>query len=352
MYKILNVGLIGYGVAGDVFHAPMVYSVDGLKLYKIYDSSAEKENRINSKYVGVRFTTNIDDIFNDQNIDLVIIATPNIAHYELAVRSLESGKHVIVEKPFTVTSQEADELVQIAKSANKVLTVHHNRRWDSDFKTIKKVIEGNLLGNLVEYEAHYDRFRNFFREGAWREKDIPGGGILFDLGSHLIDQAQVLFGMPKEVFGNLNIQRQGGEITDSFEVILKYENLKVTLKAGMLVRELGPHFTLYGNNGTFMKFGLDIQEENLRKNLIPRNIADWGTEPQEMWGMLNTDIAGVHVRGKVESEVGDYREFYKNVYKTILGEEELIVKPEEARNTIKIIELAKQSHEEGRWIKF
>lgn len=352
MKKVLNVGLIGYGVAGAVFHAPMVYSVEGLKLYKIYDSRVENQAKINSKYDGVIFTTNIDEIYNDEEIDIIIVATPNIAHYELAARALESGKNVIVEKPFTVTSEEADKLIRIAKRTNKILTVHHNRRWDSDFKTIQKVINGGLLGNLVEYEAHYDRFRNFFREGAWREKRVPGSGILFDLGAHLIDQAQFLFGVPEEVFGNLNVQREGGEVTDSFEVLLKYDRLKVVLKAGMLVRELGPHFMLYGDEGSFVKYGMDIQEDNLRKDLIPKDIIDWGKEPEEIWGTINTDIEGVHIKGKVESDLGDYRDFYDNVRKAVLGEEELIVKAEEARNTIKIIELAEQSNEEGRWIKF
>ncbi|MDD7795712.1 Gfo/Idh/MocA family oxidoreductase [Clostridium sp. 'White wine YQ'] len=352
MNKTVNVGLIGYGVAGQVFHAPMVYSVSGLKLYKIYDSREESKGKINSKFEDVLFTTNIDEIYNDKNIDLVIVATPNIAHYELAKRALVAGKNVLVEKPFTVTSEEADKLIQLAKEKNKLLTVHHNRRWDSDFKTIKRVINGGLLGELAEYEAHYDRFRNFFKENAWREQNAPGSGILYDLGSHLIDQAQDLFGIPDEIFGDLNIQRKGGETIDNFEVILKYPNLKVTLKAGMLVKEDSPHFVLYGNKGSFVKYGMDVQEGNLRKDLIPKYTEEWGKESQELWGTLNTELNGLNFRGKVESENGDYRALYENVYKAIIGEEELIVKPQEARNTIRIIELAEESNNKKAWVKF
>ncbi|MBL4931472.1 Gfo/Idh/MocA family oxidoreductase [Clostridium paridis] len=352
MSKTVNVGLIGYGVAGQVFHAPMVYSVDGLRLYKIYDGRVENEEKINSKYKDVLFTTNIDEIYNDENIDLVIVATPNTAHYELAKRALEAGKNVLVEKPFTVTSEEADKLIQLAKEKNKLLTVHHNRRWDSDFKTIKRVINGGLLGELAEYEAHYDRFRNFFKENAWREQNTPGAGILYDLGSHLIDQAQDLFGLPEEVFGDLNIQRKGGETIDNFEVILKYPSLKVTLKAGMLVKEDSPHFVLYGNKGSFVKYGMDVQEGNLRKDLIPKYTQEWGKESQELWGTLNTELNGLNFRGKVESENGDYRALYENVYKAIIGEEDIIVKPQEARNTIRIIELAEESNKKKAWVKF
>lgn len=352
MSEIINVGLIGYGVAGRVFHEPVLTSVPGLNLYKVYETKSENINILKKRHPSVKVTSNKEEIFEDENIQLIILAVPNIAHYDLAKKALENGKHVVVEKPFTVTSEDADKLIKLAKEKNRLLTVHHNRRWDSDFRTVQKIVQGNLLGDVVEYEVHYDRFRNFFKENAWRESNLPGSGILYDLGSHLIDQAQCLFGLPEEIFADLLIQRQGGKTVDNFEVILRYPTVKVTLKAGMLVREPGPHFTVLGTQGSFIKYGMDVQEEGLKAGVKPNEVEAWGKEPENLWGTINTDINGLHVIGKIESEAGDYREFYKNVYEAILGEEELKVTPEQSRDTIKIIELAEKSSKEKRWIRF
>ncbi|KEI98110.1 oxidoreductase [Clostridium botulinum A2B3 87] len=352
MRKVINIGLIGYGSAGRIFHAPMIASLEGLNLYKVYETREENINALRKLFENALVTNNVDEILEDENIELVIIATPNSIHYTLAKKALEKGKNVVLEKPFTVNTKEADELIKLAKNKNKLLTVHHNRRWDSDFRTVKKVIENNLLGEIVEYEAHFDRFRNYLKENSWKEKNHAGSGILYDLGSHLIDQAQCLFGLPKEIFADLRIQRENSNIIDNFEVILNYDKLKVTLKAGMLVRKKGPHFIVLGTKGSFIKYGMDIQEENLKNGLIPKDFNDWGKEPETLWGKINTEVNELHMDGKIESELGDYRSFYKNVYLSILGEEELEVKPIQARNTIRIIELAQKSSEEKRWIKF
>ncbi len=350
--KIVNVGLIGFGAAGKTFHEPIITSVPGLNLSKIYETNDSNIQILKTKYTDDMITNNIKDIFSDENIDLVVLSVPNIAHYDLAKQALESGKNVVVEKPFTVTSEEADKLINLAGHKNKILTVHQNRRWDSDFRTIEKIVKENLLGDLVEYEAHYDRFRSYIKENSWRENDIPGSGILYDLGAHLIDQAQCLFGVPEEIFADLQIQRSEGKTIDNFEIILHYPKVKVTLKAGMLVREVGPHFSLYGKNGSFLKFGMDVQEAALKKGLTPKNTENWGVEPESLWGKLDTEVNGSHFVGKIESETGDYRKFYKNVYKAILGEEEIAVKAYQARNTIKIIELAQKSSSEKQWVKF
>lgn len=350
MDRIINVGLIGYGMAGRVFHAPILTCVPGLALTKIRETRKENIAIANQRYPNAEIVSDSKHIFADPTIDLVVIGTPNTSHHPLAKEALLAGKHVVVDKPFTVTSAEADELIEVAKKAGKILTVHQNRRWDSNAKTVKKVIASGMLGNIVEFEAHYDRFRNFFRKDAWREEDIPGAGILYDLGAHLIDEAQILFGMPKEVFADIRIQRAGGKTTDNFELIFYYPNLKVTLKGGMLVREPGPTFLVLGDQGTFVKYGMDVQEEALKAGLTPLDTPDWGKEPENIWGKINTEYKGMHLVGKIESEVGDYRGFYENVYKAIIGEEELIVKPEHGRNTIKLIELATQSSKEKRTI--
>jgi scyllo-inositol 2-dehydrogenase (NADP+) len=352
MSKSLKVGLIGFGVAGRVFHAPILTQIKGLELAKIRETKAENIAIANQKYPGAQIVNDSQAIFDDPAIDLVVIATPNTSHQPLAKAALLAGKHVVVDKPFTITSNDADELIQLAEKQGKLLTVYQNRRWDSNSRTVRKVIESGLLGNLVEYESHYDRFRNFFRQGAWREEDLPGSGILYDLGAHMIDEVQYLFGLPQEVTADIRIQRQGGKTIDHFEVVLNYQQLKVTLKAGMLVREPGPTFTLLGDQGSFVKYGMDVQEEALKAGIAPSDLPNWGEEPESIWGKINTEHKGLHLVGKVKSEIGDYRGFYANVYRALLGEEELNVKPQQARNTIRIIELAMQSSAEKRTLRY
>lgn len=347
---IINVGLIGYGLGGRVFHAPIIASVQGLKLYKVYETKPHNIADLKRRYPDAQVTADVNEILGDKDIQLVVVAAPNALHYEFARKAMENGKNVVVEKPFTVTSKEADELIEIAARTGKLLTVHHNRRWDSDFRTIEKLVKSKLLGEIVDFEAHYDRYRPGLNN-SWKEKKAPGTGIHFDLGSHLLDQVQYLFGMPQELFCTMDVNRQGAETVDSFEILMKYDGLRVTLKSSMLVRELGPRYMIHGRKGSFVKFGLDVQEEELMKGKLPNEYPDWGKEPEEIWGKINTETEGMHITGKVESEAGDYREFYKNVYGALLDREELAVTARQARNTIRLLELAEQSNEEKRWIK-
>jgi predicted dehydrogenase len=350
--KQINVGLIGFGMAGRLFHGPTITSAKGLKLYKVRETKSPNIAIIRERYPDTIIVNDTNEILNDPSIELVVVATPNVTHYDVATKALMAGKHVIVDKPFTVTSQEATQLIELAKNKNKLLTVYQNRRWDSDYQTVKKVIDSNLLGNLVEYEAHYDRFRNTIRPDTWKEDGVLGTGLVYDLGSHLIDQALVLFGLPKTVTADLRTQRQNATIIDNFEMILDYGKLKVTLKGGMLIKEQLPHFILLGNNGAFVKYGMDVQEEALIAGLAPNKLLNWGEEPENLWGTINTEFNGIEFRGKVKSETGNYVDYYENVYKAILGEEELAVKPEQARNTIRVIELAMQSNQEKRTIEY
>lgn len=239
----------------------------------------------------------------------------------------------------------------MARRQNRVISVNHNRRWDGDFRTVKRLLEGGLLGRLVEYGSHYDRFRNYPRPDAWREEDEAGGGILFDLGSHLIDQAQVLFGVPRMVTADVRAQRDFAKVNDNFELILHYDDLKVTLKAGMLVRERSPRFILHGTEGSFVKYGFDPQEEALKRGFIPSQ-SDWGDEPREQWGTLITRVGGLDLEGQVKTMAGCYQSFYQNMADVMSGRAELAVKPEEARRTIRIIELATESSEQKRTVRF
>ncbi|MGV3640619.1 MAG: oxidoreductase [Adhaeribacter sp.] len=352
MNKTVNVGLIGYGMAGQVFHAPIITSIPGFQLTRIRETKPDNIRLAQSRYPEAGIVADSQDIFDDAAIAVVVIATPNTAHHPLAKQALLAGKHVVVDKPFTISSAEADELIALAEEKQLLLTVHHNRRWDSNARTLRKVIANQLLGRLVELEIHFDRFRNFLRQGAWREADVPGAGILYDLGAHLIDEALCLFGLPDTITADERVQRSGGQVTDNFTVVLDYGQLKVTLKAGMLVREPGPVYVLLGEQGSFVKYGMDVQEAALKAGQRPNEVANWGQEPEEQWGRLNTDYQGQHLVARVESEAGDYRGFYANVYEAIAGDAALAVTAAQARDVIRIIELARQSSAEKRTIPY
>ena len=348
MAKVINVGLVGYGMAGRVFHAPVIQSVPGLRLKKVVERHADESRK---RYPEVEIVRDVATLLKDEEIDLVVITTPNTSHFEYARDSLLAEKHVVVEKPFTNTSAEASQLIDLARAQNKVLSVHQNRRWDGDFQTVKRLLDQKLLGRLVEFESHFDRFRNHPQPGAWREEEGPGTGVLFDLGSHLIDQAQVLFGLPQMITADIRVQREFARTPDNFELILHYENLKVTLKAGMLVREAGPRFILHGTEGSFVKYGLDVQEEALKQGLTPA-APGWGEETEAQWGRLNTQLGDLHFKGRIETIPGRYQAYYENVIEAINGEAELIVKAEEAMNTIRIIEVAIESNEKRASIPY
>ncbi len=348
----LNAGVIGFGMAGQVFHAPMISCVENLELKAIQTNNRENIEIAAKKYPQAEIVGETAAMLARDDLDLIVVAAPNETHFALAKAALEAGKHVVVDKPFTATSAEAIELIELAASRGKILTVHQNRRWDSDFLTVRKILDNEMLGRLVEAEIHYDRYRPALRENTWKEKKSSGTGILYDLGSHLIDQAQVLFGLPQTVTADIRTQRTGGEIADNFAVTLEYEKIKVTLKAGLLVREPLPHYILLGERGAFVKYGMDVQEADLNGGKNPCETENWGSEPPELWGTLNTEINGSHFVGKIESETGDYRKFYENVRDAIFGKSELNVTATQAMNTIKIIEAAMKSQREKRTVEF
>ena len=344
----ISVGLIGYGMAGRTFHAPVIQSVPHLRLKKVVERHT---NEARKRYPWVEVVPDAAALLQDEEIKLVVIATPNISHFDLARQCLHAGKHVVVEKPFTTTAGQAQELIDLARRQNRVVSVNHNRRWDGDFLTVKKLLEGRLIGRLVEYESHFNRFRNYPKPDAWKEEEGAGSGILLDLGSHLIDQAQVLFGAPQMITADIRAQRDFAKTNDSFELILHYDDLKVTLKAGMLVRERSPRFILHGTEGSFVKHGFDPQEAALKRGFTPSE-SDWGNESGEHWGTLITQVDGLELEGQVKTVAGCYQSFYQNIVDVIGGRAELAVKPEEAMSTIRIIESAIESGEQKRTINF
>lgn len=230
----INTALIGFGFSGKVFHAPFLSVSPYFNLSKILSS---RINEIHSIYPNIEISNNINDIFQDTKIDLIVICSPNALHFEHAKLALENNKHVIVEKPFVLKLSEGYELIELAKRKNRILSVFQNRRWDGDFQTVKEIVDSGVLGQISEFEAHFDRFRPTIDTLNWRTQKVPGSGVLFDLGPHLIDQALNLFGLPVAVFGDIRISRNIGDVDDCFEIILYYQNFRVKLKAGVLVKE-------------------------------------------------------------------------------------------------------------------
>lgn len=348
--KEVNVGLLGFGMSGKFFHAPVFTSVQGFNLAKIFTRSEDKKEQANILYPEAMVVDNVEAIIDDESIDLVIVTLPNTSHFDIAKRALIAGKHVVVEKPFTTTVEEATALINISKEEGKLLSVFQNRRYDGDYLTVQQVVNSGKLGKVKEFESHFDRFRPNINPLAWRESDLPGSGMLFDLGSHLIDQAVQLFGMPKEVYADVYTQRDNGLVDDHFELIFYYSDIKVTLKSGMLVKEPLPRFIVMGTQGSFIKYGLDPQEAELKQGFRPDDWDDWGVEDSKNYGIINTVENGLNIRGPVETLVGDYRKYYENIYDAIVLGTPLAVTAEQGRNVIKLIEIAKQSNQEKRRI--
>ncbi|GHE36206.1 Gfo/Idh/MocA family oxidoreductase [Sphingobacterium griseoflavum] len=348
--KKYKVGLIGFSIGGQVFHAPFIIGNPGLELYKVTARKAEQKALLHERYPQAMAVESVDDIINDDLVDLVVVATSNDVHYQLAKQALAEGKHVVVEKPFTNTTAEADELIALAQKNDLLLTVHHNARFHSDFKTVRKVIDSQVLGPIVNYEARYDRFRNFLRVGAWREENLPGSGIHYDLGAHLLDQALQLFGAPDWIFADLRQQRQGAKAVDDFEFILSYPKLKVSLKGQMLAKEPTARYALYGWNGSFVKPGTDPQEELLRAGVFPHEHGDWGLESPETYGRLAVWKDGQDSNETVASERGSGPDFYQNVVDALRGQDSLRITAAQARDVIRLLEAAEQSWQEKRAI--
>ncbi len=342
----VQTAIIGFGLSGRVFHAPFIHVHPGFQLVKVVERHG---NTCNDLYPDVKIVNDYKDLIDDPDLELVVIASPNILHFEQAKALLQSGKHVIIEKPVTPTSAEADELIRIAQKAGRKIFVYQNRRWDGDFKTVQQVVYNGYLGEILEYEAHFDRFAPGARRSAWRDEPLPAGGVLYDLGSHLVDQALVLFGLPRAVFTDIRSQRPGSKVDDCFEVNLYYERLKVTLKASVFVKEQGPRYILHGTKGSFIKYGIDPQEELLKAGAMPGS-PDWGKDDPEYWGVLNAEMHGQQFYGNIETEPGNYMDFYDNVHDVIVKGAEQAVQPEEARNVIRIIELAFESQNTGQLV--
>jgi len=332
----IEVGLIGFGFAGRVFHAPVISSVPGLRLAAIVQRHGETAREL---YPDARLLRSVDDLLSQKSIRLIVVATPTASHFALVHQCLLHGRDVVVDKPFVTNSSEAIELLRLARERDRILSVYQNRRWDGDFLTVRRLLQEGTLGELILYESHYDRYRPQLRPDAWREQPEPGSGIWFDLGAHLVDQAVVLFGMPEAVSADLRIEREGAAVDDAFDVVLHYGKMRALLRASMLVYAPTPRFRLHGTRGSFVKFGLDPQEEALKAGARPSQ-PDWGIEPEDKWG--NLSLAGENKTNstRIATSAGDYRRYYENIRDAVSSSAALEVTSQQALNVMHLLEIA------------
>lgn len=345
MVKI-NTALCSYGMSGVVFHAPFIEVNAKFNLYGVLERN---KNEAEKRYPTIKTFRSLEDLLADETIELVVINTPNITHFDFAKKVMNAGKHLVIEKPFTATEAEAEELIALAKEKNVVLSVFQNRRYDSDFKTVKKILSQDLLGDIVDAEIHYDRYDPNLSYKVHKEENTAAVGSLYDLGSHLIDQAIVLFGIPNAVYADLDAFRPNSKVTDFFDVKLYYKSHRVTLKSSYFVREPLPGNIFHGTKGSFIKSKADVQEKELMEGKKP-NSSNWGTEPKEEEGLLHTEKNGEIIKEKVPTLQGNYMEYYDGIYEAIRNHKAVPVSGNDGLNVIKVIEAAMKSNHQKRKI--
>ncbi len=315
----VRVAIVGYGSAGRVFHAPLVSGVPGLELHCIVSS---KPDAVRADWPDVAVVAQAAQAFADPLVDVVVIATSNESHFSLARDALIAGKHVVVDKPCTVTLEQTTELLALAAAKGLVFTVFQNRRFDADFLSLQEVLASGVLGRIVHFESHFDRYRPVVPE-RWREQALPGSGLWFDLGAHLVDQALVLFGMPQSISVDTACQRDGALVNDYFHTQLRYSQhpgLRVILHASALVGALGPRFAVHGTLGSFVKYGLDTQEDALKAGGRPHvdTLDAWGADP--LTGTVTTYPNQQLHTAMAPQAAGNYCAFYASLLSHLRGE--------------------------------
>jgi predicted dehydrogenase len=337
---MIDVGVVGFGLGGRAFHAPIIHAVPGLRLAAIVERSGSSAREI---YPDAKIVRDIEELLAIRSISLIAIATPNETHFPFAKRCLEAGRHVVVDKPFTSTLAEARALAELARKHDRVLTVYQDRRFDGDFRTVQELLAKGSLGKIVRFESAFDRCRPQIRANSWKEKPAPGSGVFFDLGPHLVDQALQLFGPPEHVLADIRIEREGGLAEDAFDLTLYYKNgMRAILTASVLAPDPRPHYRIQGTRGVYVKHTLDPQEALLRAD-HPAMGDDWGVEPENDWGTMTLWSEGELTHANVPTLRGDYRDFYAQVRDAIEGHAAPPVTPEEALRLMYTLELCVDS---------
>ncbi|WP_321872523.1 oxidoreductase [Burkholderia ubonensis] len=345
MSSLLRIGLMGFGFAGATFHAPVIAASGRTQVAAI---ATGQPDRARAAYPDARIVADLDALLALDDIECVVIATPNDTHFPLARQVLDAGRHVVVDKPVTLTSDEALALARLANARSRVFAPFHNRRWDGDFLTVRRVVESGELGRITYVTSHFDRFRPQVRV-RWREEAARGGGLLLDLGPHLIDQALALFGLPDTVSATVKTRRDNGSAPDFVHVQLGYPDKDIALHASALSAIEPARFTLHGTRGSYQKFGLDTQEDQLKAGLTPDDVEFGGGNPPGVLRVLDGDV---ETERPVPTLDGQYAEFYRALAASIREGAPFPVTPQDAVDVMTIIELAAQSEHEGRRLPF
>ena len=353
---MIRTGLIGFGLGGRVFHAPFISVTPGMELTAVVQRGPWKQPfpSASEQYPGVRIVGSVEELLAIEELDLIVISTPNESHFSLCHAALSAGKHVVIDKPITTSSEEARQLIDLAESKNLIFAPFQNRRFDADFRTVERILDSGRLGRLVTFRAHFDRFRPGIRPNTWKESGAPVNGLLFDLGPHLADQPLALFGKPDFVTGSVRTDRDNSAIEDAFDIRLDYPRVTVHLSSSMIAASASPRFLLHGTNGSFLKYGLDPQEPALLAGQRPTVDGEWLCEPESAWGTLvlaDSASGGTHSE-VVPSETGDYRLFFANVRDAITGKAALTIPAIHGLRITRALELARQSSAEKRSLPF
>lgn len=340
---MLNAALCSYGMSGKVFHAPLITAEPRLQLHSILQRG---EATALNDYPNVTLAKNVESLISNPEIDLVIVNTPNEHHYPMAKAALLAGKHVVVEKPFTLSLDEGKELIALAQQNNRVLSVFQNKRLESDHLDVKQIIDSGALGRIVEVEWHYDRYRTNITHKKWKEDNLPGAGTWFDLGIHMVDSMLCLFGKPDAVYSDMRSLRRAQGSTDYFTSIFHYPDMRVLLRSNTFVSEKGATVTLHGDKGSFLKFGQDVQEGQLMRGTLP-GMLGWAQPGEDNYGILHTQGAENPDRQIIPGQRGCYERYYKNIVDAIKGIEKLQFAPEQSLRGVEVLLAAERSAKEG-----
>jgi scyllo-inositol 2-dehydrogenase (NADP+) len=341
--KMIDVGLVGFGLAGRSFHAPVIHAVPGLRLAAIVQRSGNEAAQL---YPDACLMRSVEELLAISDIRLVVIATPNDTHCDIARQCLAAGRDVVVDKPLAPTLDAATELVKFARQGRRLLTVYHNRRFDGDFQAVQQLVASGRLGRIVRFESNYDRFRPHLKANAWRERTGPGTGVFMDLAPHLIDHALLLFGLPEAVTADIRKEREQAIVDDSFDLTLHYANdLRTLLRATMLAPVTRPRFILHGTGGAYVKHAFDVLEPKLRAGQIPWNETPSDAERETNSGILTLVNAegATTLQERVPSAASDYRNYYANVRDVLLGAAAPTITMEHALNVMRVLEVARES---------
>ena len=344
----IKTGICSYGMSGKLFHAPFIAAHPGFELTAIVERHRHESAE---RYPQARLYRSVEELAADKDLQLIVVNTPTHLHYQQGKMVLNAGKHLVIEKPFTITVAEAEELARLAEQKGLFLSVYQNRRYDGDYHAVKEVLENGWLGDLREVEIRFDRYRPAFSGKQHKEGDLPGAGILYDLSPHLVDQAIQLFGFPKAVFADLIKMRDDVAVPDYFEILFYYDRLRVRLKATCIARESTYAYILHGMKGSFLQQRSDMQEQQLQVPVKP-SLEDWCPAPAKPDGLLHTEINGEIIRKETTSQPGNYMGYYDDVYKALTENGPNPVPAADGIRNMRIIEAALESMKEARVVRF